>query len=312
MKVQTSDENAVRVVCFSPEKRVNLQQCQSKQTPVSITEVRRSEKRLCSFDEYTMFKKSKVIPTKVDFGFNSDVSNRLRTVTQVLAADLYETVDIKVKVMIKEEEKQTIIHENQTKYKVDSLVGDETDCIKLVLWENAIDKVRAGKSYHIENCKVRIFDDLKFLNTNEFTKISEIDDIVNVNLSTPELKSHLITGVCAGVDIKRSDCCISCNTALGKAEIGQKTTVKCPKCQITMLASSIKTKLVCQLLMNVEGKLSSYTAFNDAIESFCRIVNYNKTAAEVDEEQLTLKLLSAGQQKLLVDKSAKKICQFLA
>ncbi len=44
--------------------------------------------------------------------------------------------------------------------------------------------------------------------------------------------------------------------------------------------SSIKTKLVCQLVMNIEGKLSSYTAFNDAIESFCRIVNYNKTAAE--------------------------------
>ena len=50
-----------------------------------------------------MFKKSKVTATDVDFDFNVDVSNRLRTVTQVLAADLYETVDINVKVMIKEE-----------------------------------------------------------------------------------------------------------------------------------------------------------------------------------------------------------------
>jgi hypothetical protein len=32
----------------------------------------------------------------------------------------------------------------------------------------------------------------------------------------------LITGVCTGVDIKRSDCCISCNTVLEKAEIGGK------------------------------------------------------------------------------------------
>ncbi len=61
MKVQTSDENAVRVVCFSPEKRVNLQQCQSKQTPVSITEICRNEKRLGSFDEYTMLKSQRLV-----------------------------------------------------------------------------------------------------------------------------------------------------------------------------------------------------------------------------------------------------------
>ena len=70
-------------------------------------------------------KKSKVIPTKVVFGFNSEMSERLPTVNQVLAADLYETVDIKVKVVIKEE-KQTIIHGNQTKYKVDAFVADAT------------------------------------------------------------------------------------------------------------------------------------------------------------------------------------------
>ena len=92
-----------------------------------------------------MFKKSKVSATEVDFGFNSDVSNRLCTVTQVLGADLYETVDIKVKVMLKEEEWQTIIHGNQTKYKVDAIVADETDCIKLVLWENARNKLNQEK-----------------------------------------------------------------------------------------------------------------------------------------------------------------------
>ena len=53
------------------------------------------------------------------------MSERLPTVNQVLAADLYETVDIKVKVVIKEE-KQTIIHGNQTKYKVDAFVADAT------------------------------------------------------------------------------------------------------------------------------------------------------------------------------------------
>ena len=39
------------------------------------------------------------------------------------------------------------------------IVADETNSIKLVLWEEAIDKVNAGKCYHIENCNIRIFDD---------------------------------------------------------------------------------------------------------------------------------------------------------
>jgi hypothetical protein len=42
-----------------------------------------------------------------------------------------------------------------------------------------------------------------------------------------------------------------------EAEIGEKTLIKCPHCKISMLASSTKPKFVCELVINVEGKLSS-------------------------------------------------------
>ena len=45
IEAQTLDDNAVRVVCFSPEKLVDLQQCQINQTPVCITEAPRNEKK---------------------------------------------------------------------------------------------------------------------------------------------------------------------------------------------------------------------------------------------------------------------------
>jgi ssDNA-binding replication factor A large subunit len=65
--------------------------------------------------------------------------------------------------------KQPIIIHSTTKNTSDCIVADETGTIKVVLWEEMIDKIQAGKSYHITNLKVRMFDDEKFVNTNEST-----------------------------------------------------------------------------------------------------------------------------------------------
>ena len=62
-----------------------------------------------------------------------------------------------------------------------------------VLWEDIIDKVDSGKSYRFNNCKIRIFDDHKYINTNEFTKITEIEDIKNVNMTSPQIQEHMIS-----------------------------------------------------------------------------------------------------------------------
>ena len=52
----------------------------------------------------------------------------------------------------------------------------------MVPWENTIE---TGKTYHIESCKIRVFDDCKYVNTNEDTKITEIEEITNFMLDTP-------------------------------------------------------------------------------------------------------------------------------
>ena len=64
---------------------------------------------------------------------------------------------------------------------------------RVVLWEEAIDKVNTGKSYHIllENYKIKSFDDSKFVYTNEVTKITQISEIPNANLTTPQLHDYL-------------------------------------------------------------------------------------------------------------------------
>ena len=61
----------------------------------------------------------------------------------------------------------------------------------------------ASLNYHIENCKVHIFDDSKYLSTNENTNITEIEDIQNINLNVPEIQECLVTVSCIGLEINR-------------------------------------------------------------------------------------------------------------
>ena len=207
--------------------------------------------------------------TSLEFSNNNDLSNRYVSVEDALKADLYQTVDVEVKVLHKSPLKETLFQGNCTKCKTDVIVADHTNSAKLVLWEDIIDKVDSVKSYRFNNCKIRIFDDHKYINTNEFTKITEIEDIKNVNLLSPQIQENMITAKCMGVEVKKSSSCILCNRKLDDSQL-QKETMKCQNCHITILSSVAKTKLVCQLLLQVDNKFLTYTAFNDSIQSFLK------------------------------------------
>ena len=71
-----------------------------------------------------------------------------------------------IKVLHKSPLEETLFQGNCTKCKTDVIVADHTNSAKLVLWEDIIDKVDSGKSYRFNNCKICIFDDHKYINTN--------------------------------------------------------------------------------------------------------------------------------------------------
>ena len=88
-----------------------------------------------------------------------------------------------------------------------------------------------------------------------------------------------------GVEIKKSSSCILCNRKLNDSN----------------------TKLECQLLLQVDNKFLTYTAFNDSIQSFLKNIGCATPAAELNEKELTIKHLSAGTQKNMADKAARMI-----
>ncbi|CAH3192668.1 unnamed protein product, partial [Porites evermanni] len=165
---------------------------------------------------------------------------------------------------------QPILHGDKIRYKKDSIVADETVAVKLVLWEDTTDKSMLVNQ--IQNCKIRVFDDSKFLNTNEFTKIIEIDEIPIINLATLELQDNIINGQCLGVDLKCTTTCICCNKTTDETN-DETNIVTCLNCSMTLIKDVFSTKVVTKLLMKIDEKLVNYTAFSDAIQSFMSNIN---------------------------------------
>ena len=85
------------------------------------------------------------------------MGNCLPTVKQILEADIYGTVDLKVKIITKSQSKQSVMKNQLSMQKidtVDTIVADENGTIKPILWEQLIDSVHSGLSYRFNNLTI--------------------------------------------------------------------------------------------------------------------------------------------------------------
>ena len=85
------------------------------------------------------------------------ILNRLHTVKQILEPDMYEIVDLKVKIITKFQSKQSVMKNQVSMQKIDTvhtIVADHTGTIKLILWEQLIDSVHSGLSDHFNNLTI--------------------------------------------------------------------------------------------------------------------------------------------------------------
>ena len=129
------------VLCvIHPQKRKVLQTAFEK-SPIKIRANCNTKKRLnTDSDEYTIPKNAKVMPSNVEFSYNEGIDNHLHSVKEALESNIYTSVDLKVKIITKEQNKQLIVKNTKTTCKCDTTVADDTDSMKLVLWEGMIEE----------------------------------------------------------------------------------------------------------------------------------------------------------------------------
>ena len=250
--------------------------------------------------------------SSTDYDYNDEITSSRVTIGEALQADLYKSVDVLAKVMSKEDKTTVITKQGKRLVKNTCVIAGANDSIQLSLWEDHISKVQRGKTYLFKSVRVRVFDDTKYLTTNEATLIEERDDLADINLSSDIIKDNILEAAqCIAALIKKSSSCIVCNTSIDLDE-EKEDTITCPSCQMTMLASLLNDKFVGTLVIKTpEGKKETYTCFNDTLQSFLLSINRPEAVDEIPIEELQDLLVRSGLKNMVVDNANKRIDQFL-
>lgn len=91
--------------------------------------------------------------------------------------------NLRVRIVSKGEPKNVISRRDGSTYKVaEALVGDETGCILLNLWDEDIGRFEAGDVIHIRNGYVRLFRGSMRLNIGKYGEANKVEeDMAKVN-----------------------------------------------------------------------------------------------------------------------------------
>ena len=108
-----------------------------KKPPVTIVGTKRdTSTRFSDKEEYTIGKAACIVAAEdIHFPYNQSLSSHLQTDKKAQDGVVYNTVDLKVKVITKDEDKQIIVKNGVQRYKTECTVADQTESIKLILWE---------------------------------------------------------------------------------------------------------------------------------------------------------------------------------
>lgn len=101
-----------------------------------------------------------------------------------------QRVNIDLKVVEKLEERAVTFRADGSQHRVaDVLVGDESGCIILTLWDDVIDQVKTGDTLRIENGYISVFKSTLRLNVGRYGKLSRS----RVEISAVNLQNNLST-----------------------------------------------------------------------------------------------------------------------
>lgn len=91
-------------------------------------------------------------------------------------------IDLKVKLMEKREERQVTAKATGRQHRVaEFLIGDESGCILMSVWDDAIDAMEVGASYDIKNAYITTFRNSMRLSVGKYGTMEKVDEAIEAN-----------------------------------------------------------------------------------------------------------------------------------
>lgn len=171
-----SNNKPIRAVCFSPEKRPELQAVAATKSPVKIKNYKQSNN-----DDLTITKFTKITPLDnkdVDFAYSEELSSigtgkpvGILSIPKLAAEQL---IVVKGKVV-----KVSGVKMLSTRYgklkKQDVVIADPTAHVKVVLWGDHVNALQLDQTYTLNNVRVKSTKFEHYLNTPRNEDFTAID-----------------------------------------------------------------------------------------------------------------------------------------
>ena len=248
MKMQTEDRT-VRTVCFSPEKHETFKRSFEASSPVKLSQFQLKSNRRTNEEEIIVNKRTKLDnPSEFEITFDIAAKEFDYTTTTTAVREVNEVRPGRAITVL-----GRLTFQGGTEYvnvrgknlkKQETILTDETGSIRLVLWENDIQKVQSEETYMLTRSVVREFDNQPYITINKETQISKVsqtianpdDDLANT------YKEFTISSPPEGIlATHRTLSCKKCANSMVQHTAGK--TIKCTACGLIQLLRFCQKKV---------------------------------------------------------------------
>ena len=167
-ELQTSANNVVRAVSFSPKKRSLFSKHQNEKSPVKISKFKISTRQGSAI---IINENTAMAPAEVLFSRQEICASSLSTITSLQNVSLEQMVNLHAHVSQLSGVKMISSAGGSLK-KREGVLVDVTSSIKVILWENHVDELEEGRTYILRNLRLKESRGDKYVNTpktGEFT-----------------------------------------------------------------------------------------------------------------------------------------------
>ncbi|VDI09047.1 Hypothetical predicted protein [Mytilus galloprovincialis] len=197
---------------------------------------------------------------------------------QINTSNYKRVLSTTAKVMKIEIPKVQMLYGNPTNLQ-DIIVVDNTNQIRITLWDASVSSVQLDNTYNFENLSVRNFKNETYLTTTKSTKINRTEDLNNAveyEATAAEIPTTIV-GTVTEIKITQSYMCKSCTRKFPEILTEEKYN-RCTFCQMLQKTENFVSCLTATLNVESEdepedNQPSKLTIFNTQINNFCTLNN---------------------------------------
>ncbi len=219
---------------------------------------------------------------------------------------LEQLVSIKAHVVEVSSVKQIITQSKICLKKQEVFVADPTNCMKVVLWEDHVNTLEEGKTYVLENLRLKKNyerylntakgEEFRFKVTTEFADaVVEPDQPLSMECSIPTCK---VVGV---LEATKQVCCFSCSKKV--VSLPNSSLVQCSACKMCQVKSVCNSQWYLRIMVQdpiSPEKKVTLTLFSMQVEQLHAALDLQVNLITCTEEELLISILTCGKVVAIV------------